>query len=357
MERRRGWPVGALGVTVAAAIAAGAAGCGSGSSPSGTSGDGPVGTTSGANDLQTAYENVISETLPSIVQINTADGLGSGVVLDTKGDIVTNAHVVGAATTFTVTLSTSSEPLAASLVGAFPQGDLAVIRLAAPPPGLRPAAFADSADLRVGQIAVAMGNPLGLSSSATQGIVSATDRTVTEPGTAGAAGSTLTDMIQTSAAINPGNSGGALVDLGGAVIGIPTLAATDQSLGGAAPGIGFAISANTAKRIADQLVSTGKVTDSGLAALDVTVQTVVDAAGQPVGVGVVSVAPGGAAENAGIKPGDVITALDGTATPTGAALTQVLAGLAPGQKVTAKITRPDGSTATVDVTLGTLAVS
>ena len=360
MDRWRGGP-GALAVSVAVLVVI--TGCASSSSgkaaDGGSSGGstGPLITTSGAGELQSAYESVISTTLPSIVQINTTTGLGSGIVLDTKGDIVTNAHVVGTATTFNVALSTGSESLAASLIASFPQGDLAVIKLDKPPAGLRPATFADSSTLKVGQIAVAMGNPLGLSSSATQGIVSATGRTVTEPKTATSAEHTLTDMIQTSAAINPGNSGGALVDLSGAVIGIPTLAATDQELGGAAPGIGFAISSNTAKRIADQIVSSGKVTNSGLAALDVVVQTVVSANGQPAGVGVVSATSGGAAAGAGIKAGDVITALNGTPTATADALTQVLAGLAPGQKVPVKITHDDGSTGTVTVTLGTLAVS
>lgn len=370
MDRRRGgWPGAAVGLAVATALAASAAGCasssggaassaasGSGSGAGGSS-SGPVDTTSGAADLQSAYETVISSTLPSIVQINTTTGLGSGIVLDSKGDIVTNAHVVGTAKTFSVNLSTGGQPLSASLLASFPQGDLAVIKLDKPPSTLRPADFADSAQLKVGQIAIAMGNPLGLSSSATQGIVSATGRTVSEPKTADAAQATLTDMIQTSAAINPGNSGGALVDLSGAVIGIPTLAATDQELGGAAPGIGFAISSNTAKRIADQIVSSGKVTDSGLAALDVTAQTVTDPTGRPAGVGVTAVTPNGAAAKAGIEAGDVITALNGTATPTADVLTQLLAGLSPGQKVPVKVTHQDGTQATVDVTLGTLAVS
>ncbi|HEV2637594.1 MAG TPA: trypsin-like peptidase domain-containing protein [Actinocrinis sp.] len=343
-------------------MAASAAGCASSSSGgaaagSSASSSGSVDTPNGAAELQTAYETVISSTLPSIVQINTSTGLGSGIVLDSKGDIVTNAHVVGTAKTFSVSLSTGGAALNATLLASFPQGDLAVIKLDSPPANLRPATFADSSKLKVGQIAIAMGNPLGLSSSATQGIVSATGRTVSEPKTAEAPQATLTDMIQTSAAINPGNSGGALVDLSGSVIGIPTLAATDQELGGAAPGIGFAISSNTAKRIADQIVGSGKVTDSGLAALDVTVQTVTDASGQPVGVGVAAVSPNGAAANAGLKAGDVITALNGTPTPTADTLTQLLAGMSPGQKVTVKVTHQDGAEATVDVTLGTLAVS
>jgi S1-C subfamily serine protease len=164
-------------------------------------------------------------------------------------------------------------------------------------------------------------------------------------------------MVQTSAAINPGNSGGALVNLDSQIVGIPTLTAVDQELGGAAPGIGFAISSNTAKNIADQIVEHGKVVDSGLAALDITGRTVVDANAKPVGVGIVSVVPGGAAAKAGIKPGDLVTEVNGTATPTTSVLSETLATLKPGQQVPVKVTREDGSTATITVTLGTLAVS
>ena len=116
--------------------------------------------------------------------------------------------------------------------------------------GLKPAKFADSSKLRVGQIALAVGNPLGFRSSVTDGIVSALGRTVSEPG-----GATLPNAIQTSAAINPGNSGGALVDLDGAVIGIPTLGVSDPQMGGAASGIGFAIPSSTVSDIAGQLVT------------------------------------------------------------------------------------------------------
>jgi hypothetical protein len=123
-----------------------------------------------------------------------------------------------------------------------------------------PATFGDSARLVAGDVVLAIGNPLGLSSSVTEGIVSAVGRTVSEPATRGTPGATLPDTIQTSAAINPGNSGGALATLDGAVVGIPTLAAASQA-GAAAPGIGFAISSNIAVSIATQLVSTGRVTN------------------------------------------------------------------------------------------------
>jgi S1-C subfamily serine protease len=134
-----------------------------------------------------------------------------------------------------------------------------VIRVSATA-NLRPAVFGDSADLVPGDIVLAIGNPLGLSSSVTEGIVSAVGRVVTEPGTQGSPGATLHDVIQTSAAINPGNSGGALATVDGVIVGIPTLAATRQAAGGAAPGIGFAIPSDTVVAIARQLVRAGHVT-------------------------------------------------------------------------------------------------
>jgi S1-C subfamily serine protease len=173
------------------------------------------------------------------------------------GDIVTNAHVVGDGAGLEVLLSASAVPVPASLVGIYRPDDLAVIRISGVP-GLRPATFGDSARLVAGDVVLAIGNPLGLSSSVTEGIVSAVGRTVSEPATRAAAGATLPDTIQTSAAINPGNSGGALATLDGDVVGIPTLAAVSHA-GAAAPGIGFAISSNIAVSIATQLVSTGRV--------------------------------------------------------------------------------------------------
>ena len=185
--------------------------------------------------------------------------------------------------------------------------------------------------------------------------MSAVGRTVSEPAESGSPGATLPDTVQTSAAINPGNSGGGLVNLAGQVVGIPTLAATDQQLGGgAAPGIGFAISSNMAKRIASQLVATGHVTHSGRAALGVKVTSLASPSGSAAGVGVVSVTSGGPAAKAGIRAGDVITAVNGTPTPDTQALSAVLAGLRPGQVVTVKVTHPDGSTAAVHVKLGQL---
>jgi S1-C subfamily serine protease len=289
-----------------------------------------------------------------VVQITTASGLGSGIVYDTKGDIVTNAHVVGTATTFAVSLANSAKTLDATLVATYPTSDIAVIRLSSPPSGLRPAVFGDSSKVQVGQITLAMGSPLGLSSSVTQGIVSAVGRTVSEPQGGDSPGATIGNMVQTSAAINPGNSGGALVNLSSQVIGINTLAAVDQELNGsAAPGIGFAIPAVTITNLADQLIKNGKVTNSGRAALGISARTFFSADFQPAGAVIVTVTAGGAAASAGLLPGDVITKLGDTEITTLTSLTTALASLQPGDKTTVTYTR-DGQSKTVDVTLGSL---
>ena len=303
--------------------------------------------------LQQDYTTTIRRVLPSVVEITTASGLGSGVVYDTAGHIVTNAHVVGSATSFQVVLAGSAKPLPAKLTGSYPPDDLAVIQVTGAK-HLVPAHFADSSKLQVGDIVLAMGNPLGLASSVTDGIVSAVGRTVPEPPEGGKPGATLPDVIQTSAAINPGNSGGALVNLADQVVGIPTLAATDQQLGGAAPGIGFAIPSNIVTNIAGQIIRTGHVTNSHRAALGVEVQTVMGPSGQPAGVGVAAVTPGGPAAKAGLRPGDVITAVNGTATTDTETLAAVLAGLRPGQQVSLNVTKADGSTTTIHLTLGQL---
>lgn len=338
------------------AVALLAAGC-SRPAPSGSATPTPAASTAAATspqDLEAAYEQVITQVLPSIVQITTKVGLGSGVVYDAAGHIITNAHVVGEATEMQVSLASGGTARSAKLVSSFPEGDLAVIKVD-DPQNLKPATFGDSAKLRMGQIVLAMGNPLGLSGSVTNGIVSALGRTVQEPQGEGSPGATIQNAIQTSAAINPGNSGGALVNLAGQVIGIPTLAATDPELGGgAAPGIGFAIPSNTATDIAGQIVKDGKVTNSHKAVLGIRGTTVVGADGNPSGVGVVRVESGSGAEQAGIKPGDVIVSVNGQPTPTMQALAEIMATLQPGDQAKVELIHPDGSTATVTVTLGEL---
>ena len=340
-------------VLLVAPAVAGLAGCTSGSpagSPSGT----PVATASGpAFALQQQYEAVIKAVLPSVVQINTGASTGSGIVYDGKGDIVTNAHVVGNATAVQVLPAIGGGTLQAHVLGVFTPDDLAVIRVTSGAGSLHPAVFGHSADIAAGQIVMAMGNPLGLTGSVTQGIISATGRTVTESGTSGGAATTIADALQTSAAINGGNSGGALVDLNGQVIGVPTAAARDPEAG-AAPGIGFAIPSDTVTSIAGQLISYGKVTESGRAALGITGYTVATPGGEPAGVAVTSVTSGGPAQSAGLRAGDVITSLDGQRTATLSALTAVLARLKPGAKVPVTYVR-SGASHTATVTLGNLA--
>jgi putative serine protease PepD len=303
--------------------------------------------------LQARYQSTISLVLPSVVEIDAGQSTGSGVVLDRHGDIVTNAHVVGKAKKFVVMVSTTSQALNAKLIGKFAPDDLAVIRVTNGANALRPARWANSAKAQVGQIVLAMGAPYGLIDSVTQGIVSATGRTVTEPAVHGKPPAVIVGALQTSAAINPGNSGGALVLLSGRVLGIPTLTAQDPEIGGPAAGIGFAIPANTAKDISQQLINNGKVTRSGRASLNVAGETHVDSSLKPDGVTVTSAAPGGAAAAAGIKQGDVIVGIGGHATPDLAELDNVLIGYRPGEKVAVEVLR-GGNPKQVTVKLGSL---
>ena len=290
--------------------------------------------------FQHAITAVVHELSPSVVQIQNPAGLGSGVVFDSNGDIVTNNHVVAGGGPYTVTAGPHS--YGASLVGRFPEDDLAIVHVSGAK--LTPAAFADSSNLNVGDIAIAIGNPLGLRSSVTDGIVSAFRQGVSEGN-----GVALPLMIQTSAAINPGNSGGALADIQGRVIGIPTLAATDPELGGtAAPGIGFAIPSNLVKDIATQIVRFGHVVNSHRAYLGVEI-------GDTNGAGVLvrSITPGGPAAKAGLVSGDLITSVNGSQTPTVDDLTSVVSKLKPGTTVALDVATQNGAHKTLHLTLGT----
>jgi putative serine protease PepD len=245
MSRVRRSPYLFLVALLAALVAA----CGSAASAGDRVSSVSVGSADEASSLQQRFVSIVKAVSPEVVQIRTALALGSGVVFDSRGDVITNAHVVGNATRFVVTLA-SGDNHPATLVGRDDGMDLAVIRITGARP--HPATFADSAQVEVGDLTLAIGNPLGLRSSVTEGIVSAVGRSVPETDAV-----TLSSVIQTSAAINPGNSGGALVDLSGQVIGIPTLAAVDPEMGAEAPGIGFAIASNTVRQVADELLHSG----------------------------------------------------------------------------------------------------
>ncbi|MCI0385617.1 S1C family serine protease [Streptomyces sp. CNQ085] len=347
--RRGGRRAGAAALCAAAVLLAGCTGSdsseGSGASPSPSA---TVPVPASAGDLQESFQKVVDQVLPSVVQVTTGEGLGSGVVYDDEGHIVTNAHVVGDAERFRITTATGQDELDAELVASYPEEDLAVVQLTDPPSGLRPATFGDSGELDVGQIVLAMGNPLGLSSSVTEGIVSATGRALGE----GSAEATIGNLIQTSAPINPGNSGGALVDLSGRVIGVPTLAARSPGGGGgAAPGLGFAIPSDTVRHLADQMIEHGEVVDSDEAAIEAMVRTVLSEDYQPAGVAIVEAQEGGAADEAGLRAGDVIVGLGGEGITDTTALVKALASHEPGDEVRLAYRR-DGEERTVAVTLG-----
>ena len=328
--RGRAIPLAAVAVIAGAFLAA----CGTeGSSTSTTA------ASSQSFKLQSEYVKLVQDVGPSVVMVETSVGLGSGIIYDAKGDIVTNNHVVAGSQSFLVITSTGKQ-YPATLVGTFAPDDLAVIHVNAS--GLQPAIFGNSSALQIGDIVMAIGNPLGLQSTVSQGIVSAMRTAIPEGN-----GVTLPTVIQTTAAINPGNSGGALINLNEQVVGIPTLAATDPQLGGgAAPGIGFAIPSNTITLIAKQLVTGGSVTNSGRAALGAQVA---NTGGH--GALVSTVKSGGPADLAGIKIGDIITGVGGQSVTGVQALADVLITLKSGQQVSVNLVHSDGTAGAVSVTL------
>src|SRR5438874_7736150 len=211
------------------------------------------GSTLNATALDTQRESVAARVKPSIVEVyvTLAKGaaLGSGVIVNSQGYIVTNNHVVSGALTIQVVLyNGTKEP--AQLAGADAAYDLAVLKIPVPKGGLTVATLGDSTQLKVGQEVLVIGNPLGITQTVTNGIVSALKRSVSE----GQGAPTIQNAIQTDAPINPGNSGGALVDLQGHVDGIPTLTAIDPEFNTPANGVGFAIPVNRVKTILPQII-------------------------------------------------------------------------------------------------------
>lgn len=325
---------GALALVAAWALAA----CGGGSSTTTRHDDQPVALSSGAGDLQSNLVKIVSRVSPEVVQISTPQGLGSGVVFDSQGDVVTNAHVIASGGPLRIT-GARGRTYPAKLVGEFRPDDLAVVR--AQGGSFTAAQFGDSSKLQVGDIVLAIGNPLGLRSSVTDGIISALGRTVPE-----SQGVILPNVIQTSAPINPGNSGGAVVNLQGKVVGIPTLAATDPRLGGAAPGIGFAIPSSVVTDIAGQIVKHGHVVNSHRAYLGIQLASTTSKAI------VAAVQHGGAAAKVGIVPGDQITEIAGHKITAPIDVPDVLAALKPGQTVRVAVVKPSGGHATYNIKLG-----
>ncbi len=349
-------------------------------------------TATDAAGLQSAYEAVYQAVNPSVVTIEigsraaslqvpgisrgggqggqivpTAEG--SGVIWDSAGHIVTNNHVVQGAARVTVTFSDGSS-YDAKIVGTDPNTDLAVIQVSGAPASLlKPITVGDSTQVKVGELVIAIGNPFGLANTMTTGIVSAIGRTI-QAGAGNSQSNTpsfsIPNVIQTDAAINPGNSGGALVDMNGALIGVPSQI---DSQSGSNSGIGFAIPSSLVKTVATQLISKGVAAHPymGISGMSIT-SDVVSAlnlkAGQQ-GVLVDTVVPGGPADKAGMKggtvdangnptaAGDIITGIDGKPVAGFEDLISYLyANTQPGQTVTLNVLR-GGQQIQVQVTLGT----
>ncbi len=322
-------------------------------------------------DFAGAIRQVSNQVRPAVVQITNLQqqqqtgplaggvavpaGVGSGVIYDPQGYILTNNHVVAGSQQLQVSLP-DKRSFPANVIGTDPQTDLAVIQVQGD--SLPVAQLGDSGQLQVGDWVVAIGNALALPGgpTVTQGVVSALGRTVQEPGdTPNSSGPFLFNAIQTDAPINPGNSGGALVNLQGQVIGINTLVAGQAEPGVQAQGIGFAIAIATAKPIADELVTTGHAVHPylgiqygqltpGLARqLGVNAQN---------GIVIGAVAAGSPAAQAGLRARDVITAADGQQLTDESSLAQILGQRKPGDTVPLAVLR-GGQQLTVQVTLGT----
>src|SRR5271157_1356088 len=273
--------------------------------------------------------------------------LGSGVIVSADGYIVTNNHVVAKATQIEVDLS-DKRTFKGKVMGADPQTDIAVIKIDAQ--NLPVVPFGDSGQMKVGDIVMAFGNPFGQYFTVTRGSVSALGRSLS-------GGDKLEDFIQTDAAINPGNSGGALVNVRGQVIGINTAIVSGNSGPGGEGGfigIGFAIPSNTAKHVMEDLIKTGKVTRGYLG---VSIRSLDEVMAKQFkvpdtsGALIEDVSPGGPADKAGIKNGDVVRKLDGRTVPDSGQLTAMVTDMNPGVEVALDILR-DGKPITIHLTLG-----
>ncbi|MBW3094387.1 trypsin-like peptidase domain-containing protein [Bifidobacterium sp. 64T4] len=310
-----------------------------------------------APDWQAVAKEVSGSVVAIQATLSNGVAKGSGAILDTEGNIVTNNHVISGAQKILVTLS-NGQMYSANVVGTDTTTDLAVIKLENPPSDLKAVKFANSDKLAVGENVMAVGNPLGYDDTATTGIVSALNRPVTVMDDDN--NNIVTNAVQIDAAINPGNSGGPTFNAAGEVIGINSSIATagssdSSSSSSGSIGIGFAIPSNLVKRVADEIVKDGSVKH---VALGVTVKTdTVEADGVTrAGARITSsstgnaVVKGGPADKAGLKSGDTIVAFDGHAVNSTASLLGFVRAAALGDKATLTIVR-DGKTMDVDVTL------
>ena len=329
----------------------------------------------GSSALPTSFANGRAQTInqiyksvgPGVVDIKTSssqntggifgfgqqqqtEGEGSGVVFDKKGDILTDQHVVSGASKVIVTFSDGSTA-PATIVGSDTGADLAVIRVQnVPASKLHPLPFGDSSAAQVGDSVIAIGSPFGQPNTVTAGIVSAVGRTIRAPNTF-----TIPNAIQTDAPINPGNSGGPLINAAGQVIGLNDQIETNNTNGqgeGSSSGIGFATPSNSDVRIAKEIISTGQAHNAYVGvSLDQSVSGGAAISKTTGANGEAPIVPGGPAAKAGIKPGDIITAVNGTHVSDVNGFVAAIANYAPGQTVTLTVNR-DGSTKSIRLTLG-----
>jgi serine protease DegQ len=278
-----------------------------------------------------AIPSLVERVQPTVVTVLPGEGGGSGVIWDDLGRIVTNHHVIDGATNLRLVLATG-ERLPATIVASDPQTDLAVIQVDRE--GLKPAEFADALP-QVGELAIALGSPLGFENSVTAGIISGLHRAVPSGGTTPA----LVDLIQTDAAISPGNSGGALIDDSGRVVGINV--AYIPPAGGAVA-IGFAVPAPTVETVVRQLIESGRAQHAylGVEPRPIT-PTLASQLGLsvPDGVLVFGVGGGSAAERGGLQPGDIITEFDGRDVESVEDLFSALRQKNPGDAVSVTVSR------------------
>ncbi|WP_372736097.1 S1C family serine protease [Nocardioides sp.] len=359
------------GVLAAALVVGGGAGLGGAAAYDALNGDDPASDSGAASTLKTAstaaapadpavegsVEAVAEKVLPSVVQINVSggqgSGSGSGIVLTEDGQILTNEHVVEVAQgggTLSVSFDDGTTA-AAEVLGTDPLTDTAVIQ-AQGVSGLTPATIGSSDELRIGQTVVAIGSPFGLESTVTSGIVSALNRPV-QVASDGAGNSTTYPAIQTDAAINPGNSGGPLVDLSGNVVGINSSIRTSSTGSDGSIGLGFSIPIDEVLPIVQQMAAGEQPTH---AKLGVTVRDVQSEVGTATstsqGAQIAEVAAGSTADQAGLKSGDIVTAVDDTRITGADSLVATIRSYRPGDTVTLTWLR-NGTEQSASLTLDT----
>jgi putative serine protease PepD len=285
--------------------------------------------------------DIYAQTAPGVALIrNNTGATGSGFLMDGRGHVVTNEHVVEGGDEFTVTFGEDGEPLDAKLVGADASTDLAVLELNTDdiPAETEPLELGSSGNLRPGDVAIAIGSPFELSGSVTTGVISALDRTIDAPN-----GFQIDGVLQTDAAINPGNSGGPLLDADGRVIGVNSQIASSAARQNS--GVGFAVPVDTVKEIVPQLLEGGEIERAYLG-----VSSTIDP-NEP-GALVRQITPGSPAADSELRIGDRITALEGDEITDPADLASAVVDRKPGDRVELTVQR-GGEQRTIDVELGT----